>query len=83
MRQHGFADYISNCVDRWIRSLQLLVDLNETARADLNLCAFKSWNFRVRFAANRNQNAVESFLTVLILQIFTFEGRANASAIFF
>ena len=52
MRQHGFADYVSDGVDGGVVGLQLLVDLDESARTDFDLSFVEAGNFGIGFASD-------------------------------
>ena len=81
VRKHGLADYVANGVDRGIVSLQLLVDLDESALADLHMCLFQTRDFGIGLAAHGDQNPIEHFL--LRAAILRFERGANAGAFVF
>src|SRR4029077_8962361 len=45
VRQHGFADYVTDGVDRWVGGPELLVDLDESTSAELDLRLVQAWDF--------------------------------------
>ena len=79
--EHGFADHVADRVDGRIVGLELLVDLDEALRADLDFCFFQAGNFGVRLAADRDQNFFENFLA--LLHVGSVESGSNAAAFFF
>ena len=78
VREHGLADYIADRVDGGIVGLQLLVHLNETARADLHPRFVEAGDLGVRLASDGNQHTIENFL--LRVAVLRFERRADAGA---
>ena len=81
VRQHGLADHVADGVNRGIVGLQLLVYLNESARADLNLSLVQAGNFGIRLASHRHQNFVEDLFALLDLRAV--EGHADAVGFLF
>ena len=81
VRQHGFANNVTDSVDGGVASLQLLVHLDKTFGADFDSGFLETGNFRVGLAANRDQDAIKNlFLRGAVLG---FQSSANAAAFVF
>ena len=52
--KHGFANHVADGINGGIIGLQLLVHLNKSARAQLNLRFVQARNFRIRLAPDRD-----------------------------
>src|SRR5579863_1625012 len=81
VRQHGLADYVSDCEDSGVIGLELLVDLNESAGAELDLGFVEAGNFGIGFAADRDEDFVEDFLALFDFRAV--ESHAQAAGFFF
>ncbi len=81
VRQHGFADHIADGVDGGVVGLQLLVDLDESARADFDLSFVEAGDFGIGFASDGDQNFVEDFFA--LFDFGPVEGDAHAIGFFF
>ena len=74
VREHRLADDVADREDRRLVRAALLVDHDEAALIDLHVRALQPGNFRVRPAADRDQDAIEQLLRRVG---FALEGHAD------
>src|SRR5260370_11039534 len=75
VRQHRLDDDVTDGIDRGIRGLPVLVDLDEYHLVDFRFRRIEAGNLGVRPASHRHQHAVEDLL--FFFYIWTFEGDAD------